>query len=75
MKKRTISFLTLLLIIVALSGCAVQPKPEETVISFLDTFKTGNTTDIPQYFDRTISAFDSIGKLIVIDHISDLVDL
>ncbi len=53
MKKLIVS---LLIAVLALSGCAKpQPKPEDTVSEFLDAFKTGEITDYAAFFDGDTS--------------------
>lgn len=60
MKKNIFSIIIVLSIIFSLFGCSTQPKPEETVQTYLDAFKTGVTIDNGIYFDGSASAFDDL---------------
>jgi len=60
MKKFAVLIMTSLLLIMSLTGCAVQPKPETTVTGFLDAFKTGQTMDYTLYFDSSTTAINEL---------------
>lgn len=51
MKKLILSCFVFLCLISSISCCAAKPKPETTVITFLDAYKASKTIDYATVFD------------------------
>jgi hypothetical protein len=56
MKRITLICLALFMMILGLSACTSKPKPEATLITFLDAFKAKQIIDYPSLFDGEITA-------------------
>ena len=56
MKKLCLSLMIGFLSLSILSACAAQPKPADTVVTFLDGFKNKTELDYPTLFDGDVSS-------------------
>jgi len=57
--KRIMSLgLALLMVLGVLSACAKQPKPEDTLVAFLEDMKSENETEYLDYFNSEVVYFE-----------------
>jgi len=55
MKKTLLSILVSLILLSGISGCASKPKPEATIITFLDAYKQSKVIDFTTVFEGDTS--------------------